>query len=155
MIDPTAVASTERRELISFRVGDQEYCVNIMAVREIRGWSPATALPQTPGYMRGVINLRGAVLPIMDLAARLGMPMVEPTVRSVFIVVQAGDRTVGLLVDAVSDILSINDDMVQATPDVACETVRSFVRGIISIEERMISEISLDRILPEREALAA
>ncbi|WP_419252930.1 chemotaxis protein CheW [Caulobacter sp. ErkDOM-YI] len=155
MIDPTVVASTARRELISFRVGDQEYCVNIMAVREIRGWSPATALPQTPGYMRGVINLRGAVLPIMDLAARLGMPMVEPTVRSVFIVVQAGDRTVGLLVDAVSDILSINDDMVQATPDVACETVRNFVRGIISIEERMISEISLDRILPEREALAA
>jgi len=155
MVDETTVATAERRELISFRVGDQEYCVNIMAVREIRGWSPATSLPQTPGYMRGVINLRGAVLPIMDLAARLGMPMVEPTVRSVFIVVQAGDRTVGLLVDAVSDILSINDDMVQATPDVACDTVRSFVRGIISIEERMISEISLDRILPEREALAA
>ena len=155
MTDEAPAPSTERRELISFRVGDQEYCVNIMAVREIRGWSPATVLPQTPGYMRGVINLRGAVLPIMDLAARIGMPMVEPTVRSVFIVVQAGDRTVGLLVDAVSDILSINDDMVQPTPDVACDAVRNFVRGIISIEGRMISEISLDRILPEREALAA
>ncbi|WP_425997892.1 chemotaxis protein CheW [Caulobacter sp. DWR1-3-2b1] len=155
MTDEATAPSTERRELISFRVGDQEYCVNIMAVREIRGWSPATVLPQTPGYMRGVINLRGAVLPIMDLAARLGMPVLEPTVRSVFIVVQAGDRTVGLLVDAVSDILSITDDLVLPTPDVACETVRSFVRGIISIEERMISEISLDRILPEREALAA
>ena len=81
--------------------------------------------------------------------------LVNATVRSVFIVVQAGDRTVGLLVDAVSDILSITDDLVLPTPDVACETVRSFVRGIISIEERMISEISLDRILPEREALAA
>lgn len=155
MTDEATVTSTERRELISFRVGDQEYCVNIMAVREIRGWSPATSLPQSPSYMRGVINLRGAVLPIMDLAARIGMPMVEPTVRSVFIVVQAGDRTVGLLVDAVSDILSINDDMVQATPDVACDSIRSFVRNIISIEGRMISEISLDRILPEREALAA
>ncbi|WP_421739595.1 chemotaxis protein CheW [Caulobacter sp.] len=155
MTDEATVTSTERRELISFRVGDQEYCVNIMAVREIRGWSPATSLPQSPSYMRGVINLRGAVLPIMDLAARIGMPMVEPTVRSVFIVVQAGDRTAGLLVDAVSDILSINDDMVQPTPDVACDAVRSFVRGIISIEGRMISEISLDRILPEREALAA
>ena len=155
MADETTAPSPERRELISFRVGDQEYCVNIMAVREIRGWSPATSLPQSPSYMRGVINLRGAVLPIMDLAARIGMPMVEPTVRSVFIVVQAGDRTVGLLVDAVSDILSINDDMVQPTPDVACDAVRSFVRGIISIEGRMISEISLDRILPEREALAA
>ena len=155
MTDEATVTSTERRELISFRVGDQEYCVNIMAVREIRGWSPATSLPQSPSYMRGVINLRGAVLPIMDLAARIGMPMVEPTVRSVFIVVQAGDRTAGLLVDAVSDILSIKDDMVQPTPDVACDAVRSFVRGIISIEGRMISEISLDRILPEREALAA
>ncbi|ADG12172.1 chemotaxis protein CheW [Caulobacter segnis] len=150
----TAIGA-DRRELISFRVGDQEYCVDIMAVREIRGWSPATTLPQSPGYMRGVINLRGAVLPIMDLASRLGMPVLEPTVRSVFIVVKAGDRTVGLLVDAVSDILSVNDDMIQPTPDVACDAVRSFVRGIISIEGRMISEISLDRILPEREAMAA
>ena len=155
MSDHLTVTPGARRELISFRVGDQEYCVNIMAVREIRGWSPATSLPQSPSYMRGVINLRGAVLPIMDLASRIGMPMVEPTVRSVFIVVQAGDRTVGLLVDAVSDILSITDDLVQPTPDVACDAVRSFVRGIISIEGRMISEISLDRLLPEREALAA
>ncbi len=105
--------------------------------------------------MRGVINLRGAVLPIMDLAARIGMQTTEPNVRSVFIVVQAGDRTVGLLVDAVSDILSITDDMCQPTPDIACENVRHFVKGIISIEGRMISEISLDRLLPEREALAA
>ncbi|MBU4434401.1 MAG: chemotaxis protein CheW [bacterium] len=155
MTDQAIVTHGERRELISFRVGEQEYCVNIMAVREIRGWSPATSLPQSPSYMRGVINLRGAVLPIMDLASRIGMPMVEPTVRSVFIVVQAGDRTVGLLVDAVSDILSITDDLVQPTPDVACDAVRSFVRGIISIEGRMISEISLERLLPEREALAA
>ena len=105
--------------------------------------------------MRGVINLRGAVLPIMDLAGRLGLPMVEPTVRHVVIVVKAGDRTMGMMVDAVSDILSITDDMCQPTPDIACENVRHFVKGIISIEGRMISEISLDRLLPEREALAA
>ena len=155
MTEPTPTSSTETRELISFRVGEQEYCVDIMAVREIRGWSPATTLPQSPGYMRGVINLRGAVLPIMDLACRLGMPVIEPTVRSVFIVVKAGDRMIGMLVDAVSDILSITDDLVQPTPDLACDAVRSFIRGIISIDGRMISEISLDRLLPEREALAA
>lgn len=155
MSEEVVTTSAERRELISFRVGEQEYCVDIMAVREIRGWSPATTLPQSPGYMRGVINLRGAVLPIMDLACRLGMPVIEPTVRSVFIVVKAGDRMIGLLVDAVSDILSITDDLVQATPDLACDSVRSFIRGIISIEGRMISEISLDRLLPEREAMAA
>jgi purine-binding chemotaxis protein CheW len=155
MSDDQVTGAGDRRELISFRVGQQEYCVDIMAVREIRGWSPATSLPQSPSYMRGVINLRGAVLPIMDLAARIGMPLAEPTVRHVIIVVKAGDRMMGLLVDAVSDILSITEDLVQATPDVACDKVRSFVRGIISLEGRMISEIALDRLLPEREALAA
>lgn len=143
------------RELISFRVGDQDYCVDIMAVREIRGWSPATPLPQQPPYMRGVINLRGAVLPIMDLAGRLGLPMVEPTVRHVIIVVKAGDRTVGMMVDAVSDILSVTPEMAQETPDLACDDVKSFLDGIITLEGRMISEIALDRLLPTREQIAA
>ena len=146
---------THGRELIAFRIGDQEFCVNIMSVREIRGWTPATPMPHAPSYVLGVINLRGVVLPIVDMSLRLGMKPVEPTVRHVIIVAQVGPKVVGLLVDAVSDILSINDDMIQPTPDVACDAVRSFVRGIISVEGRMISEISLDRILPEREALAA
>src|ERR1700684_2210346 len=88
------------RELISFRVGAQEFCVDIMAVREIRGWTAATALPQSPTYVRGVINLRGAVLPIVDLAARLGFASADPTARHVIIVTQIGDQLVGLLVDA-------------------------------------------------------
>ncbi len=143
------------RELISFRVGDQDYCVDIMAVREIRGWTPATQLPQQPPYMRGVINLRGTVLPIMDLAGRLGLPMVEPTVRHVIIVVKAGDRIMGMMVDAVSDILSVTPEMAQETPDLACDEVRSFLDGIITLEGRMISEIALDRLLPSREQIAA
>ena len=147
--------SLERRELIAFRVGDQEYCVDIMSVREIRGWTPATPLPQTPDYVRGVINLRGAVLPIMDMAARLGLPLPEPTVRSVIIVVKVDERLVGLLVDAVSDILSITQDLIQATPDVACDRVRSFVKGLVTIDTRMISEIAIERLLPEAEVLAA
>lgn len=154
---PTAggAKSAGVRELISFRVGEQDYCVDIMAVREIRGWSPATQLPQQPPYMRGVINLRGAVLPIMDLAGRLGLPMVEPTVRHVIIVVKAGDRTVGMMVDAVSDILSVTPEMAQETPDLACDDVRTFLDGIITLEGRMISEIALDRLLPTREQIAA
>jgi purine-binding chemotaxis protein CheW len=155
MDDNHPQAPSERRELIAFCIGEQEYCVDIMSVREIRGWSPATPLPQTPDYMRGVINLRGAVLPIMDLAARLGLPTSETTVRSVIIVVKVDERLVGLLVDAVSDILSVTEDLIQATPDVACDRVRSFVRGLITIESRMISEIAIERLLPELEVLAA
>lgn len=147
--------SEDRRELISFRVGEQEFCVDIMAVREIKGFTPATTLPHAPPYIKGVINLRGAVLPIMDLAMRLGLPSSDATARHVIIVVKVGERTFGLLVDAVSDILSITDDLVQQTPDVACDRIRQFVRGIITVEERMISQIALDTLLPETEQAAA
>lgn len=144
-----------RRELIAFRIADQEFCVDIMQVREIRGWTTATPLPRTPSYMKGVINLRGAVLPIVDLGARLGLTTSEPSARHVIMVVNVGGRTLGLLVEAVSDIINVSDDMVQPTPDVACDQVKTFVKGLFAIDGRMVSLISLDRVLPETEAEAA
>jgi purine-binding chemotaxis protein CheW len=143
------------RELIAFRIGVQEFCVDIMSIREIRGWTPATALPQSPGFVRGVINLRGAVLPIVDLAARLGFPPAEPTARHVIIVAQIGSQIVGLLVDAVSDILTVIDGSIQPTPDVASEMAKTFVRGVLAVEGRMISLIALDNLLPVQEREAA
>src|SRR5580692_8158523 len=136
-------------ELMAFRIGSQEFCIDIVSVREIRGWTPATALPHSPAFVRGVINLRGVVLPIVDLAARLGLAPVEPTSRHVIIVAQVGKQVVGLLVDAVSEILTVSDDMVQPTPDVASEMAKTFVRGVLAINERMISLIALDEILPK------
>ncbi|WP_378944784.1 chemotaxis protein CheW [Mesorhizobium sp. ANAO-SY3R2] len=143
------------RELIAFRVGEQEFCVDIMSVREIRGWTPATVLPKSPPFVRGVINLRGAILPIVDLAARLGFTPPEPTVRHVIMVAQVGPQVVGLLVDAVSDILSVTDDAIQPTPDVASDVAKTFVRGVLAIEGRMISLIALDAVLPTLEPIAA
>lgn len=143
------------RELISFRIGAQEFCVDIMAIREIRGWTAATALPQSPSFVRGVINLRGAVLPIVDLAARLGFESTEANDRNVIIVAQIGEQVVGLLVDAVSDILTVTDDVIQPTPDVASETAKSFIRGLIAMDGRMISLIGLERVLPDLELEAA
>ncbi|MEQ1707881.1 MAG: chemotaxis protein CheW [Terricaulis sp.] len=148
-------SSNDIRELISFRIDDQEFCLDIMAVREIRGWTAATPLPHSPSYVRGVINLRGAVLPILDLKARLGLGLVEPSARSVIIVVHIGDRLVGLLVDAVSEILAAEKGSVQPTPNVGCETVSRFVRGILAIEGRMISWIALNDILPEQQEAEA
>jgi purine-binding chemotaxis protein CheW len=155
MTDADAQLNASRSELISFRIGDQEYCVDIMSVREIRGWTPATQLPQSPSFVRGVINLRGAVLPIVDLGARLGMAITEPTARHVIIVTRIADQLVGLLVDAVCDILTVTKDVVQPTPDVACDMARNFVRGLLAVEGRMISLISLDRVLPAPELQAA
>jgi purine-binding chemotaxis protein CheW len=143
------------RELIAFRVGDQEFCVNVMQVREIRGWTPAMAMPHAPSYMKGVINLRGAVLPIIDLSARLGMKPTEPSQRHVIIVAQVHRKVVGLLVDAVSDILTISEDNVQPTPEIASEQQRQFARGILAIEKRLICLLELEAIFPEAESEAA
>jgi purine-binding chemotaxis protein CheW len=142
-------------ELIAFRVGAQEFCVNIMAVCEIRGWTEATVLPQAPKYVRGVINLRGAVLPIVDFAMRIGLASTEPTARHVVIVTQINHQQVGLLVDAVSDILTISDESIQPTPDIASELVKEFVQGLLPVDSRMISLISLANILQTEEVLAA
>ncbi|HQT63334.1 MAG: chemotaxis protein CheW [Acidocella sp. 20-57-95] len=136
------------RELIAFRIGEQEFCINIMTVREIRGWTAATSLPHAPEYLRGVINLRGAVLPIIDLSVRLGLPSTEPTERNVIIVAQIAHQQVGLLVDAVSDILNFNEENIQQTPDIASDLVRMFIRGLLPVEGRMISLLSLDHVLP-------
>jgi purine-binding chemotaxis protein CheW len=146
--------SAPHRELIAFRIGAQEFCVDIMSVREIRGYTPATALPQAPGFVCGVINLRGAVLAIVDLAARLGLPPVAPTARHVIIVVNIESQAVGLLVDAVLDILTIEDAAIQPTPEVASEMAKLFTRGVLAIDGRMISLIGLDHVLPPQSEAA-
>jgi purine-binding chemotaxis protein CheW len=141
-------------ELIAFRLGGQEFCVDIMSVRDIRGWTQTTPLPHSPDYVKGVINLRGAVLPVIDLAARLGFQPTEPTARHVIIVTQVNNQSVGLLVEAVSDILTINAATIQPTPDVASELARMFMKGVLAIEGRMISLISLDCVLPQTQEAA-
>lgn len=145
----------DSRELIAFRIGDQEFSVNIMAVREIRGWTQATPMPHAPGYIMGVINLRGAVLPIVDLAARLGMKPAEPTARHVIIVAQVKTKVVGLLVEAVSDILTIIDDNIQPVPEISSDLEKQYARGILAIDKRMICMIELDALFSEKESEAA
>ncbi len=147
--------SQRNRELIAFRIGDQEFCVNIMSVREIRGWTPATPMPHAPSYVIGIINLRGAVLPIVDLSARLGMREAEPTARHVIIVAQVKSRTVGLLVEAVSDILTITDENIQPVPEVSSDLEKQYARGILAIDTRMICMIELGALFPESESEAA
>lgn len=155
MIEKVKADVSGMRELISFRIGDGEFCVDIMSVREIRGWTPATALPHAPAFVRGVINLRGAVLPIVDLSARFGLAEKEPTARHVIIVAQMGAQVVGLLVDAVSDILTVTNDSIQPTPDVASDMARSFVRGVLAIDGRMISLVAIDHLMHAQEQVAA
>ncbi len=142
-------------ELLSFRVGEHEYSVNIMAVREIRGWTRATSLPHAPSYVHGVINLRGTVLPVVDLSRRLGLEAEGPCERSVIIVVDFEGRTVGVRVDAVSDILTVAADVMQPPPDLLAEGSDRFVSGLIVIEDRMVRVLDLNTVLPPENEAAA
>lgn len=152
----TTITSPEQnRELMAFRAGGQEFCVDIMTIREIRGWSPATPLPRTPSYVRGVINLRGAILPIVDLSARLGLGACEPDGRHVIMVVQIGERAVGLLVEAVSEILIIAPAEVQPAPEIASDDMKSLIRGIVPRDSRLLSILDVHLLLPEVNAEAA
>ncbi len=130
-------------ELLTFRLADQEYALDIMSVREIRGWTHATQLPHAPAYMKGVINLRGTVLPVMDLGLRLGLPPREENERNVIIVVKSDDVMTGLLVDAVSDIVAVTSEDLQPPPELSSSIAEGVVSALTLIDARMIRVLNL------------
>jgi purine-binding chemotaxis protein CheW len=134
-------------QFISFAIGDDQYGVDIMAVREIKGWSQITRLPRQPDYMRGVLNLRGVMVPIIDLRCRFGQGMTEATPLHIVIVVQIGTRHVGLLADRVLDIVGCNASQVQPVPRIAQASRVDFLSGLVTIESGMIALIDLSHIL--------
>ncbi len=141
-------ADRPAREVITFLIERQEFCIDVMSIREIRVWIPTTPLAHAPSYVCGMINLRGAVLPIIDLADRLGSYPTEPASGHAVLVVQIGRQTVGLLVQGVSEILTIDPATIQPLPDAASDETRIFVTGIVVVDQRMISIVALDGILP-------
>jgi purine-binding chemotaxis protein CheW len=142
-------------EMVVFRVGEQEFCIDVVKVREIRAWTPATPIPRAPPFVRGVINLRGAVLPIIDFATRLGFKATEPTSRHAILVVEFQNALVGLLAEGVSEIMTCDRSTIQPTPEIASQSARDFVSGIIAVDGRMISLIDIDAIFPQKEQHAA
>jgi purine-binding chemotaxis protein CheW len=146
--DNANLGSGKDIELIAFNIGEQEFCLGTTSVREIRGWTPVTALPHAPHFLLGVVNLRGVVLPIVDLAVRLGFPPTLPTARHAIIVVEVGDQAAGLLVDGVSDILTAEESQIQATPTIAAETARLCLRGVIALDGRLIGVVDIANLLP-------
>ena len=143
------------RQLITFQLGDQILGVDIMAIREIRAWSPATPLPNVPPYVRGVVNLRGVVLPVFDLRHRLNWGMTDPSARHVIIVVRIGEQLQGIIVDAVNDIVSIHPDAMQPVPDMGDTEASRFLEGLATIDNRMILVLALDRLVDQPMAEAA
>ena len=135
------------RQLITFQLGDQFLGIDIMAIREIRAWSPATPLPNVPDYVRGVVNLRGVVLPVLDLRHRLGWGLTDPTARHVIIVVRIGEQFQGIIVDAVNDIVTVPLDSLQQPPEMGELAASGFLEGLATIDDRLILVLALDRLV--------
>ncbi len=142
-------AKGQGAELLSVRVNEQDFAIDIMSVREIRGWTPSTPLPHAPDYIKGVINLRGTVMTVISLAERLRMPAVEPTASSVVVVVEGRGCIVGVLIDAVSDILNIDPSMIQAPPHVGSNNAGRVVSGMLTFDGRIVSIIDIDAVIPD------
>ena len=134
----------ERRQYITFLATGQEFAADIMTIREIRGWTDTTALPHVPDYVRGVINLRGMVMPVIDLKARLGLGLTEVTSKHVIIVINSGTRQTGILVDAVSDIITLGAEDVQPPPDIMRSGGNNFVDGIAVRDGRMVTLLGIE-----------
>lgn len=145
--DDQAQAQTgESVQYVSFRVDDSEYGINIMDIREIKGWTDVTALPNTPEYVRGVLNLRGVVVPIFDLRCRFGHGLTDPSPLHVVMIVAVGERIMGLLVDAVSDIVTINSEEILPVPNVEDRGEERFLSGLITVQERMVALLDTDKL---------
>ncbi len=148
MEQPPAEETVARREIVSFRVRGQDFCIDIGHVREIRGWSPTTILPHAPDFVIGVMNLRGNVIPVVDLSQRLGLGRTEPTERHVIVITNFGRGTVGLLVEAVSDIMTLAPEDMRQTPELAGIAATGFVEGVFAAEDSLIRALDLSRVLP-------
>jgi purine-binding chemotaxis protein CheW len=151
--DDTA-ASVDFVQFISFAISDDQYGVDIMAVREIKGWSEITHLPKQPDYVRGVLNLRGVIVPIVDLRCRFGQGLTAATEMHVVIIVQLEQRLVGLFADRVSDIISVDPAKIKPVPKVAQSARLDFLSGIVTIDEELIALIELSNLLTKTEAKA-
>jgi purine-binding chemotaxis protein CheW len=136
-------AGENTQQFITFTLGAEEYGIDIMVVREIKGWTDTTMIPNAPAHVRGVINLRGVIVPIFDLRARFGVGLTVPTSMHVVIIVAAGSRTIGLLVDTVSDIISIDPKAIRPIPEMGLPTEDQFLDGLVAMENRMVTLVSL------------
>ncbi|MFC0684938.1 MULTISPECIES: chemotaxis protein CheW [Sphingomonadaceae] len=143
------------RELITFEVAGQIFALDIMAIREIRAWTPVTPMPRVPHYVAGVVNLRGTVLPVIDLAARLGWTPTEATPRHAIIVCQVNGQSQGLIVDSVSDIVALHSETLQAPPSAGQDGVIPFLEGLVAIDEHMVMVLDLQTLGTSGDALAA
>jgi purine-binding chemotaxis protein CheW len=139
--------ATDGRQYLTFALGGQEYGIDILNVQEIKGYAPITPIPNTPAHVKGVMNLRGTIIPVIDLRTKLGMREAEHGPFTVIVVVRVGAKVVGLIVDTVSDVLNIPESDVQATPDFGKPVDAKFIEGMAKAGDRLVVLLGIEEVL--------
>ena len=152
---PSVMESHATDQYLTFVMDNEEYGVDILSVQEIRGWEKPTKIPNAPDYLKGVINLRGTIVPIVDLRARFHLEQVEYTQITVVIVLkmlaEGSTRTVGIVVDAVSDVYSIAANDIRESPDITNTDNSLFIQGLANVDEKMVIILQLAGLLDDAE----
>jgi purine-binding chemotaxis protein CheW len=146
--------STDGNQFLTFILGDENYGVDILRVQEIKGYTAVTRIPNMPPYIKGVLNLRGTIVPIIDLRAKFSMEAAEYTMFTVIVVVVVRDKIMGVIVDAVSDVLNIPAKDIQAAPEFGKKVDVSFIQSIAKSGDKLITLLDIDRVLTDGEAAA-
>ncbi len=152
-IDPTEISDVDAMadQYLTFMLDGEEYAVEILQVQEIKGWDTATPVPNTPDYLLGVINLRGAVVPVIDLRRHFNLEGItfDPTTVIIVVKVEGAetDRTVGIVVDAVSEVYRFKRADVQPPPDLGNAISTEFVRGLVAVEDKMVILLEINRLI--------
>ncbi len=144
-------AASAASQYLTFIMNNEEYGVDILCVQEIRGWETATPLPNAPKHIKGVINLRGTIVPIIDLRQCFGLSAIDYTAITVVIVLkvqaEAGSRVIGIVVDGVSDVYALADSDLHRPPDLGHAVDTAFIKGLASIDNKMIILLNIDQLL--------
>ncbi|HOT76945.1 MAG TPA: chemotaxis protein CheW [Candidatus Wallbacteria bacterium] len=141
----------KQQQLVSFRLGVEEYGVSIMKVQEIIRMQEITKVPQMPDFIEGIINLRGNVIPIIDLRKRFGLSCAEKTIDSRIVVVSVRERIVGIIVDGVSEVLRLSEEQIEPPPPAVSTAGREYIKGVGKLEKRLLILLDIDKILSSEE----
>nr|WP_298055042.1 chemotaxis protein CheW [uncultured Halomonas sp.] len=144
-------AEAENREFLVFSLGDEEYAIDILKVQEIRGYENVTRIANAPDFIKGVTNLRGVIVPIVDLRIKFHLDKVEYGGQTVVIVVNVADRVVGIVVDGVSDVMTLTPDQIKPAPEFGVTLSSDFLSGLGSLEDRMLVLVDIDKLLTSEE----
>jgi len=144
--------ATEGTQHLTFTLAQEEYGIEILKVQEIKGYSAITPVPNTPSHIKGIMNLRGTIIPVIDLRSKLGMAEAEYNKFTVIIVVTVGTKILGLVVDAVSDVLNIPNEDIQPTPDFGSGVDVHFINGVARTSEKLVVLLDLDKVVGDNES---